>query len=91
MVIGFNKEKLMKKLALLLMFASLSSCFWERSTPPSAVIGAETDGAAEDAEADGALLRPQPAVISSRAAAVRDSSFFMVGSPAFPLRCRELR
>lgn len=42
MVIGFNKEKLMKKLALLLMFASLSACFWERSTPPSAVIGAET-------------------------------------------------
>jgi hypothetical protein len=35
------------------------------------------------------LLRPQPVVISSRAAAVRDSSFFMVGSPAFRLRVRQ--
>ena len=49
-------------------------------------LGAETDGVPEDAEAGGALLRPQPVVISSRAAAVRDSSFFMVGSPAFSLR-----
>lgn len=50
MAVGFNKEKSMKKIGLLLLLGCLSACFFERRPSPSVIIGTENGVALQRVE-----------------------------------------